>query len=71
MYLQLLCVWGQVRSGAALKEDVQVLLKFWSLMLSDRKYIKHQVLGGEKIQLPYVPSKISICCGTVPEPIDC
>jgi hypothetical protein len=36
-----------VRSGAALKEDVQVLLKFWNLMLSDRKYIKHQVVGGE------------------------
>jgi len=34
-----------VRSGSLLKEDVQVLLKFWSLMLSDRKYIKTQVVG--------------------------
>lgn len=34
-----------VRAGALLKEDVQVLLKFWSLMLSDRKYIKTQVVG--------------------------
>ncbi|XP_023346695.1 phosphatidylinositol 4-kinase alpha [Eurytemora carolleeae] len=34
-----------VRSGQPLKEDVHVLLKFWSLMLSDRKYIKTQVVG--------------------------
>jgi len=34
-----------VRSGALLKEDVHVLLKFWSLMLSDKKYLKSQVVG--------------------------
>ena len=36
-----------VRAGPALKEDVQVLLKFWALMLSDKKYIKTQIAGGE------------------------
>jgi len=34
-----------VRSGPSLKEDVQVLLKFWSMMLSDKKYIKTQIVG--------------------------
>ena len=35
-----------VKSGPSLKEDVQVLLKFWSMMLSDKKYIKTQIVGG-------------------------
>merc|ERR1719402_1631225 len=34
-----------VKSGPSLKEDVQVLLKFWSMMLSDKKYIKTQIVG--------------------------
>ena len=25
----------------------QILLKFWSMMLSDKKYIKTQIVGGE------------------------
>jgi len=34
-----------VKSGPSLKEDVQILLKFWSMMLSDKKYIKTQIVG--------------------------
>jgi len=40
-----------VRSGPSLKEDVQVLLKFWSMMLSDKKYIKTQIVGDGPITL--------------------
>jgi len=35
-----------VKSGPSLKDDVHVLLKFWSMMLSDKKYIKTQIVGG-------------------------
>ena len=35
------------RDGPGLKEDLQILLKFWSMMLSDKKYIKTQIVGGE------------------------
>merc|ERR1719209_2338912 len=34
-----------VRDGPGLKEDLQILLKFWSMMLSDKKYIKTQIVG--------------------------
>jgi phosphatidylinositol 4-kinase len=34
-----------VKSGPSLKDDVHVLLKFWSMMLSDKKYIKTQIVG--------------------------
>ena len=34
-----------------------MLLKFWNLMLSDRKYIKHQVVGGELLCLVHRRSK--------------
>ena len=35
------------RDGPNLKEDLQILLKFWSMMLSDKKYIKTQIVGGK------------------------
>ena len=33
------------RTGPALTEDVQVLLKFWSMILRDKSYIKNQIVG--------------------------
>ena len=36
-----------LRDGPGLKEDLQILLKFWSMMLSDKKYIKTQIVGGK------------------------
>ena len=47
----ILCWWASLilalRDGPGLKEDLQILLKFWSMMLSDKKYIKTQIVGGK------------------------
>lgn len=35
------------QSGAELREDILVLLRFWQAMHSDKKYLKASVVGGE------------------------
>lgn len=46
------------RTGPALTEDVQVLLKFWSMILRDKSYIKNQIVGDiESIIVESGPSQ--------------
>lgn len=38
-------VWPESKD-AELREDIQVLIKFWQAMHSDKKYIKHFMVAG-------------------------
>ena len=35
-----------VSRDAELREDIQVLIKFWQAMLSDKKYMKHFIMAA-------------------------